>query len=146
MPASGTQNAGQPKASGGGRKFFTPTEVILFSPSANGQPSLAFVILGVEGAKPHPGGFGGCPPNPLPPARGFKKGGELPTLAKCLRVGPKTLVNPKPTGVGKIFMPTEVVLFGPSANGRSTSFGQIAINFPVSSKILEHTIAVAAFT
>jgi len=30
-----------------------------------------------------------------------KIGGELPTLATPPRVGPKTLANPKPTGVGK---------------------------------------------
>ena len=30
-----------------------------------------------------------------------KRGGELPTLATPLRVGPKTPANPKPTGVGK---------------------------------------------
>ena len=31
----------------------------------------------------------------------FKRGGELAPLATPLRVGPKTLANPKPTGVGK---------------------------------------------
>jgi hypothetical protein len=30
------------------------------------------------------------------------KRGELPTLATCPRVGPETLANPKPTGVGKL--------------------------------------------
>jgi hypothetical protein len=39
------------------------------------------------------GGCGGCPPQNL-------KRGELPTLATSPRVGPKTLVNPKLTGVG----------------------------------------------
>jgi len=41
------------------------------------------------------GGVGGVPPTKP------KIGGELPTLATRQRVGPKTLVNPKPTGVGK---------------------------------------------
>ena len=31
----------------------------------------------------------------------FKRGGELPPLATPPRVGPKTLANPKPAGVGK---------------------------------------------
>jgi hypothetical protein len=31
----------------------------------------------------------------------FERGGELPPLATPPRVGPKTLANPKPTGVGK---------------------------------------------
>jgi len=35
-----------------------------------------------------------CPQN-------FERGGELPTLATQPRVGPKTLANPKPTGVAK---------------------------------------------
>jgi len=30
-----------------------------------------------------------------------KRGGELPTLVTPLRVGPRTLANPQPTGVGK---------------------------------------------
>jgi len=30
-----------------------------------------------------------------------KRGGESPTLATLPRVGPRTLANPKPTGVGK---------------------------------------------
>jgi len=30
-----------------------------------------------------------------------KRGNELPTLATLPRVGPKTLANPQPTGVGK---------------------------------------------
>jgi len=50
---------------------------------------------GVEGAKPPPRGYGGCAP------RALKEGGELPTLANPPRVGPKTLANLKPTGVGK---------------------------------------------
>jgi hypothetical protein len=50
---------------------------------------------GVEGAKPHPRGFGGCAP------KNIKIRGELPTLAAPPRVGPKVLANPEPTGVGK---------------------------------------------
>jgi len=51
--------------------------------------------LGVEGAQPHPRGFGGCAP------KSIKIGDESPTLATPPRVGPKTLANPKPTRVGK---------------------------------------------
>jgi hypothetical protein len=50
---------------------------------------------GVQGAKPHGGGLWG-----VSPPRNQKRG-ELPTLATSPRVGPKTLANPKPTGVGK---------------------------------------------
>jgi len=50
---------------------------------------------GVQGGEaPMAGAVGGAPPQNL-------KGGELPTLATCPRVGPKTLANPKPTRVGK---------------------------------------------
>ena len=42
---------------------------------------------GVQGAKPPWRGLGGCPP-------AKSKGGELPTLATCPRVGPNTLANP----------------------------------------------------
>jgi hypothetical protein len=49
--------------------------------------------LGVQGASP-PGGGGGCPPT-------NSKGGELPTLSTCPRVGPNTLANHQPTRVGK---------------------------------------------
>jgi hypothetical protein len=50
---------------------------------------------GVQGGKaPWQGGWGMCPQKQ-------KIGGELPTLATPPRVGPKTLANPKPTGVGK---------------------------------------------
>ena len=70
QPKSGTQDAGEPKAYGGGQK-------------------------GVQGAKPHGGGLWGVSPHKT------KRGGELPTLATPPRVGPNTLANPKPTGVGK---------------------------------------------
>jgi hypothetical protein len=43
---------------------------------------------------PLAGGLGDVPPRTL-------KGGELPPLATRPRVGPKTLANPQPTGVGK---------------------------------------------
>jgi hypothetical protein len=49
----------------------------------------------VEGAQaPSQGAWGMCPQN-------FERGGELPPLANPPRVGPKTLANPQPTGVGK---------------------------------------------
>jgi len=44
---------------------------------------------------PPPKGFGGCAP------KSIKIGDELPTLTNPPRVGPKTLANPQPTGVGK---------------------------------------------
>jgi len=40
------------------------------------------------------GGYGGVSPHET------KRGDELPTLATQPRVGPKTLANPQPTGVG----------------------------------------------
>jgi hypothetical protein len=49
---------------------------------------------GPGGEAPMAEGCGGCPPTK-------SKGGELPTLATCPRVGPRTLANPKPTRVGK---------------------------------------------
>jgi hypothetical protein len=50
---------------------------------------------GVQGAlPPGRGPWGMCPQK-------FKRGGGLSTLATPPRVGPKTLANPKPTGVGK---------------------------------------------
>jgi hypothetical protein len=62
---------------------------------ANPQPTRVGK-RGVHGGKaPMAGGCGGCPPHK------FKRGGELPTLANPPRVGPKTLANPQPTGVGK---------------------------------------------
>jgi hypothetical protein len=51
------------------------------------------------GQSPHGGGLGGCPPTK-------PKRGKLPTLATPPRVGPKTLANPKLTGVGKRGGPT----------------------------------------
>jgi len=50
---------------------------------------------GSRGAKPPWRGAWGASPHK------FKRGGDLPPLATRPRVGPKTLVNPKPTGVGK---------------------------------------------
>ena len=50
---------------------------------------------GVQGGKaPWQGVWGMCPQRTL-------KESELPTLATRPRVGPKTLANPQPTGVGK---------------------------------------------
>ena len=125
-----------------GGALFTPTKVSLFE---KGRPSPTLIKAGVEGAKPHGGGSGGCPPTkpkegarcpPLQPrhewgpshwrtlslrgrAKGvqggeapmagglggvphkFKRGSELTTIATPPRVGPKTLANPQPAGVGK---------------------------------------------
>jgi len=49
---------------------------------------------GPGGRSPHGGRLWGVSPHK------FKRGGELPALATPPRVGSKTLVNPKPTGVG----------------------------------------------
>jgi hypothetical protein len=49
---------------------------------------------GWRGRSPLPGGLGDVPPK-------AKIGGEQPTPATPPRVGPKTLANPQPTGVGK---------------------------------------------
>ena len=50
---------------------------------------------GAMGQSPHGGGLWGVSPHKT------KRGGELPALAHPPRVGPRTLANPKPTGVGK---------------------------------------------
>jgi hypothetical protein len=68
---SGTQNAGGPSANEGGQTW------------------------GARGQSPHGGGLWGVSPHET------KRGGEAPALTTPPRVGPKTLVNPKPTGVGK---------------------------------------------
>jgi hypothetical protein len=71
---------------------FTPTEVSLFD---RGRPAPTLIKAGVEGAQaPSQGVWGMCPQN-------FRRRGELPTLAHPPRVGPKTLANPQPAGVGK---------------------------------------------
>jgi len=49
----------------------------------------------VQGAELHGRGAWGVSPHKT------KRGGEVPTLANPPRVGPKTLANPQPTGVGK---------------------------------------------
>jgi len=49
---------------------------------------------GVQGASPPGGGSWGVSPHK------FKRRGEQPALTTPPRVGPKTLANPKPTGVG----------------------------------------------
>jgi hypothetical protein len=69
-PTSGTQNAGEPSANEGGQ-------------------------MGVQGAKPPGGGFGGVSPHET-----LKRGEQL-TPATPPRVGPKTPASPKPTRVGK---------------------------------------------
>ena len=50
---------------------------------------------GAQGAKPPGGGMGDVPPRNL-------KRGRAATPATPLRVGPKTLANPKPTRAGKM--------------------------------------------
>ena len=67
------------------------------------------------------GGVGGVPPTKP------KIGGELPTLATRQRVGPKTLVNPKPTGVGGCapFTLTEVSLFEEGRPSPSTGVASL---------------------
>jgi hypothetical protein len=67
-------------------------------PKANGGGKM----WGSRGRKPPGRGFGGCPPR-------TKRGGELPTLATPPRVGPNTLANPKPTGVGKPASPSKAL-------------------------------------
>ena len=68
---SGTQYAGKPEVNGGGKMGGSR------GPQAPWQ--------GAVGVPPHKD----------------KRGNELPTLATPPRVGPKTLANPQPTGVGK---------------------------------------------
>jgi len=120
LPTSGTQNAGKPSAHGGGQRGVegakphprgfggcAPKNIKIRGelPTLAAPPRVGPKVLanpkptgvgkrGVEGAKPHPRGFGGCAP------KNIKIRGELPTLAAPPRVGPKTLANPKPTGVG----------------------------------------------
>ena len=59
-------------------------------PKTNGGGQMG----GPGGGAPWRGAWGVCPHKTL-------KGGELLTLATPPRVGPKTLANPKPTGVGQ---------------------------------------------
>ena len=74
---SGTQNAGKPSANGGGQK-------------------------GVEGAQaPWQGVWGMCPLSDLTPWPPSLRGKGENLAGFSPRVGPKTLVNPQPTGVGK---------------------------------------------
>ena len=62
---------------------------------ANPQPTRAGKNGGPGGRSPHGWGSWGVSPHKT------KRGGELSTLATTPRVGPRTLANPKPTGVGK---------------------------------------------
>jgi hypothetical protein len=62
---------------------------------ADPQPTRAGKNGGPGGRSPHGGGSWGVSPHKT------KRGGELSTLATPPRVGPRTLANPKPTGVGK---------------------------------------------
>jgi hypothetical protein len=61
---------------------------------ASPKPTRVSKLGGPGGRAPLAGGWGMCPQKQ-------KIGGELPTLATPPRVGPKTLANPTPTGVGK---------------------------------------------
>ena len=88
---SGTQNAGEPSASGGGQ---------------NG---------GSMGAEPPGKGLWGVSPHKT------KRGSELPALATQPRVGPKTLANSKPTGVGK---------GSPGARPYAKPYGEITTKVP----------------
>jgi hypothetical protein len=62
---------------------------------ANPQPTGVGKMGGPGGRSPHGGGLWGVSPHET------KRGGESPTLTNPPRVGPKTLANPQPTGVGK---------------------------------------------
>jgi hypothetical protein len=61
---------------------------------ANPKPTGVGTKGGPGGRSPHGGGLWGVSPHK------FKRGGEAPTLTNPLRVGPKTLANLQPTGVG----------------------------------------------
>jgi hypothetical protein len=81
----GVQNPSPPRKGAGGR--LTP---------ANPQPTRVGKTGGGPGGRsPHGGGLWGVSPHET------KRGGESPTLTNPPRVGPKTLANPQPTGVGK---------------------------------------------
>jgi len=62
---------------------------------ASPQPTGVGKTGGPWGRSPHGRGSWGVSP------RKTKRGGELPALATQPRVGPKTLANPQPAGVGK---------------------------------------------
>jgi hypothetical protein len=61
---------------------------------ANPKPTGVGKTGGPGGLRPLAGGLGDVPP-------GNQNWGELPPFTTPPRVGPKTLANPKPTGVGK---------------------------------------------
>ena len=63
---------------------------------ANPQPTGVGKQGAPGGRSPHGGGLWGVSPHK------FKRGGEAPTLTNPLRVGPKPLANPQPTGVGSV--------------------------------------------
>jgi hypothetical protein len=117
---SGAQNAGKPSAYGGG-KMGGPggrsphgrgpggcapkikkegASCHISNPATSGTQNAGKPKaneggqMGVQGAKPPWRGLWGVSPHK------FKRGGEAPTLTNPLRVGPRTLANPKPTGVG----------------------------------------------
>jgi hypothetical protein len=82
----------KPSGKGYGGCPFTPTKVSLFE---KGRPSPTITKAGVEGAQaPSQGAWGMCPQN-------FKEGASCQLLHTCQEWGPKTLVDPQPTGVGK---------------------------------------------
>jgi len=73
-----------------------PGERLTTKMLANPQPTGVGKLGGPGGRSPHGGGLWGVSPHKI------KRGGELPTLATCPRVGPKTPANPQPTRVGKL--------------------------------------------
>jgi len=94
-PLAGGLGDVPPKAKGGGElpTLATPPRV---GPKTPANPQQTGVGNGgSRGRKPPGGGLWGVSPHKT------KRGGELPTPATPLRVGPKTLANPKPTRVGK---------------------------------------------
>jgi len=117
---SGTQNVGKPKAYGGGERGSRGLRPLAGGvggvPSQNqkrervahisnhatsgtqnaGEPSAyGGGQTRVQGGEAPWQGVWGVSPHK------FKRGNESPTLATTPRVGPKTLANPQPTGVGK---------------------------------------------
>ena len=70
---------------------------------------------GVQGAEPPGKGLWGVSPHKT------KRGSELPALATQPRVGPKTLANSKPTGVGK---------GSPGARPYAKPYGEITTKVP----------------
>jgi len=78
-----------------GGKFGGGEVSLRVGPKTLANPQLTGVGKGGPGGRsPHGGGLWGVSPHK------FKRGGEAPTLTNPLRVGPRTLANLQPTGVG----------------------------------------------